>query len=117
MKKTLILTATLTLLAACDMSPLVTGMQETVDTNAREAAKAAVIPIILSTNLPNGQPMPQQIAVPMAECAIDNATGQELARLAGAAVTQATADTALLVADILKRPGTQTCVTQALTQS
>lgn len=116
MKNTLILTATLALLAGCTMSPLVEGMQETVDTNARDAAKAAVIPMIMGTTLPNGQPIPEQIAVPMATCVIDNASAQELARLAGAAVTGPNADTTLLVADMLKRPETTTCITQSLAQ-
>ena len=56
MKKTIILTAALGLLAACDMSPLLTGMQDTVDMNAREAAKAVVIPIVLQTEIAPGVP-------------------------------------------------------------
>jgi hypothetical protein len=104
-------------LAACDMSPLGGAVQETMNVNAREAAKAVVIPIVMQTEIAPGVTIPEPLAVGLTSCVIDSASAEELARLAGAAVTGTNADTTFLVSDILKRPETTTCATQVLTQA
>lgn len=74
---------------------------------AREAAKTVVRPIVAET-------VPGPAGVVLSDCIIDNATGAELANLAGAAVTGAQPDTITLVSNILQRPQTVACATSAL---
>ena len=116
MRKFVILTVALGGLAACDMTPMQGAVEDTIDTNAREMAKAVVIPIVMETEISPGVKIPAPIAEGLTACLIDQASAQELARLAGAAVTGPTADTSYLVSDILNRPETTACAAKALTQ-
>jgi len=115
MRKFVILTVALGGLAACDMTPMQGAVEETIDTNAREMAKAVVIPIVMETKVA-GVNITAPVAEGLTACVIDQASAQELARLAGAAVTGPTADTSYLVSDILNRPETTSCAITALAQ-
>ena len=73
------------------------------DDLTRRAAKTAVRPV-LADNFP-GVPLE-----PATDCVIDNANSTELLSLAADAVTGPTASTAEIVANIVSRPGTITCL-------
>ncbi len=74
---------------------------------AREAAETVVRPIVAET-------VPGPAGVVLSDCIIDNATGAELANLAGAALTGVETNTIALVSSILQRPQTVACATSAL---
>jgi len=86
-------------LGACDMMEVAA-----VDTG-REAAKAVVGPIVADT-------VPGPAGVILTDCIIDNASGEELLRLAAQGGTP---ENIGLVSAILQRPATVTCATSGLT--
>ncbi|UWQ18011.1 hypothetical protein [Jannaschia sp. M317] len=74
----------------------------------REAARATVRPV-LADRFP-GVPLE-----PATDCIIDNATGEEIITLAGAAATRNDQTAARVVGDIARRPATIQCIaTQGL---
>ena len=76
---------------------------ETQDALARNAAKSTVNRVLLERypGLPVG---------PAIDCAIDNATAQEIYALAADSVTGPTASTVQITGTILQRPGTIQCL-------
>lgn len=99
MKTTFTLIAAALTLAACDVVETVA-----LDTG-REAAKAAVAPIVADT-------VPGPAGTVLTNCIIDNATGSELVLLAAQGTSP---ENITLVGDILARPDTIACATTALT--
>jgi len=94
----------LSLIAAASLSACAVVETVAVDTG-REAAKAVVGPIVADT-------VPGPAGVILTNCIIDNASGEELVRLAATGVTP---ENITLVSGILQRPSTITCATSALT--
>ena len=99
MKLILVLTAAALTLSACDVVQVVA-----LDTG-RDAAKAVVGPIVADT-------IPGPAASVLTDCIIDNASGAEIIALG---VQGATPENITLVSDILARPETVNCATNALT--
>lgn len=99
MKTTLILTAAALTLSGCAM------IEMPMTNTARDAAKAVVMPIVADT-------IPGPAGAIVAECIIDNASGDELATLAAQGASPASIT---LVSDILARPDTVACATTGLT--
>ena len=98
MKLIFALTAAATLSACADVE------LAAVDTG-REAAKAVVGPIVQDT-------VPGPAGVALTNCIIENASGEELLRLAA---NSASPESITLVSQILSRGETVACATSALT--
>lgn len=86
-------------LSACDIVETAA-----VDTG-RDAAKAAVAPIVAQT-------VPGPAGVVLTDCIIDSASGSELLQLATGGGSP---ENITLVSEILARPATITCATSGLT--
>ena len=71
----------------------------------RDAARTAVRPVVADT-------FPGVPLDPAVDCVIDNARGNELLSLAADAVTGPTANTVEIVSNIVRRPGTLTCLAE-----
>lgn len=72
---------------------------------AREAAKRTITPIIAAQ-------FPGLDTEDAVNCAIDNASSREILTLAGGTVTGDTVGTTSLVAELMARPGTITCIAE-----
>ena len=93
---------------------LTNTLSERADTAQADMAYAAIVPVLMQLELPNGMTVPAAVAEPMAKCITENATVSELSSLAAASVTGATAETTYIVSNILNRASTTTCATNAL---
>lgn len=92
------------LIATLSMTACAVVESVAVDTG-RDAAKAAVGPIVAET-------VPGPAGTVLTNCIIDNASGEELLRLAAGGTSP---DNITLVSNILSRTETVACATSALT--
>lgn len=99
MKSVFLIVAATAVLSACSVAETVA-----LDTG-REAAKAVVGPIVADT-------VPGAAGVVLTDCIIDNASGEELFRLAAQG---ASVENVALVSEILSRTETISCATSGLT--
>lgn len=111
MNKFILTCVTAAVLAGCTMSDT---LSEKAEVAQSDLAYAVIVPVLMTTELPGGVTIPQAVAEPLARCITNNATGSELASLAAASVTGPTADTNVIVSNILNRASTTTCATDAL---
>lgn len=86
-------------LAACEPDGL-------ADQIAREEAKEVVNPILAAR-------FPGVAIAPYTDCIIDNASAEEIFRLAAASATRPGREATELVLDIAQRRGTVECITRA----
>lgn len=77
--------------------------QQIAEETTRAAAKSVILPVV-SERLPEGQ------AEQVTGCVLDNATGSELQTLALDIGTRAGTRTVGVIADVLRRPATVSCV-------
>lgn len=88
-----------------------TGVQQAVDTTARQGAKAVVIET-LATRFPQ---VPKELITPFTDCIIDNSSAIEIREYVEAAVTGVDDETVATVRAVLARPETVQCLqTRAL---
>ena len=82
------------------------GVQQAVDTTAREGAKG-VVTETLATRFPQ---VPRELITPFTDCIIDNASALEIRDFARAAVVGVDEQTVTTIRAVLSRPETTRCL-------
>lgn len=80
----------------------------------QDAARSVMVPVLMQTPLPGGGAMPAEMATAISECVLQHGSTDEIAMLAEAATTGPDVMTQLLIGQILQRPETTLCASNAL---
>lgn len=93
-------------LAALMAMTACTGVQEAVDSTARQGAKSVVTETLV-TRFPQ---VPKELITPFTDCIIDNSSALEIREFAKAAIVGVDEATAETVRTVLSRPETVQCL-------